>query len=984
MWLGLLGPLSVRHDDADVLVPAAKQRIVLAALLRRANRVVSFDELAEALWDSVPPSTARVTLHNYVKRLRQVLGPVVAARIITRDPGYLISIREQELDLLHFTSLCAAGSAAVHAGLWDQADLVLGQALRLWRGAPLADVPSEVLRREEVPRLEQMRLQAQEWHIEAALHLGRHDQLVPTLRALIAQHQLRERFHGQLMLALYQGGRQGDALAAYRDARQMLVDELGVEPGPELRRLHQRILAADPELSAQRWAPASTTPQRSAARANQSPCVPAQSAAAGDEPATRRVLPRQVPAGVLFFVGRAAELETLSGLLGRAAAGETGVISAIGGTAGVGKTALAVHWAHQVAGRFPDGQLYVNLRGFGPSDPVTATAALRGFLDALQVPAAQIPGGFEEQQGLYRSLLASRSVLIVLDNARDGDQVRPLLPGSPGCMVVVTSRSELAGLVATEGARSLSLDVLTDAEAHELLARRIGAPRLAAEPDAARELTGLCARLPLALAITAARASARPGFALAALAAELRDARSRLDALATGEQATDLRVVFSWSYYSLEAPAARMFRLLGLHPGPDITAAAAASLAALTPGEAHGLLRELTRRHLLAEPAPGRYVFHDLLRVYAAEQAHAEEGEPGCRQALHRTLDHYLHTGHDAAHMMQPQRGTLALTPAEPGVTPEHLDDHEQALAWFKAEHQVLLSTTSLAAETSFHTCAWQLPWSMATFLDWQGHWHDWAATQRIALAAVTRETDQAAQATARRAFAAACIRRADYDEASIHLKECLNLYAQLGDRAGESRIHRDLGNLSEYQDRYDDALGHAEQALSLSRTIADQAGHAAALTNVGSYHARLGDHQQALICGQQALDLHRELGSRYGEAHTWEVLGYANHHLGRLTEAASCYRHALSLFRELGDRVYEATTLTFLGDTHHAAGDPRAARDAWQQALAILEDLQHPGAEELSAKLAELIAAARLGRPADPRPGPPAAGHPATTPSGA
>jgi DNA-binding SARP family transcriptional activator/tetratricopeptide (TPR) repeat protein len=926
MWLGVLGSLSVWHDDAEVFVPAPKQRVVLAALLRRANQVVSFDELAEAVWDGAAPLGARVTLRNYVKRLRQVLGPVVSARIITRDPGYLINMSETELDLLQFTSLCAAGGDAVHAGRWDRADIVLGEALGLWRGSPLADVPSEVLRREEVPRLEQLRLQAQEWHIEAALHLGRHDQLVPKLRALIAQHQLRERFHWQLMVALYQAGRQADALAAYRDARRMLVDELGVEPGPALRQLHQRILAADPRLSAQPWAPGSSA------------------------------LPRQVPTGTGQFVGRTAELEALSGLLDLAASGETVVISAVGGTAGVGKTALAVHWAHQVSGRFPDGQLYVNLRGFDPSgSPVPPAEAIRDFLNAFQVPPTSIPAGLQAQAAMYRSLLAGRRMLVVLDNARDCEQVRPLLPGSAGCLVLVTSRSELPGLAAAEGAQPLTLDVLTDTEAHELLARRIGAARLAAEPGAAKELTELCAWLPLALAITAARAGARPGFALAALAAELRDARGRLDALATGEQATDVRAVFSWSYESLQAPAAQMFRLLGLHPGPDITAPAAASLAAIPLPQARRLLRELTRCHLLVEPAPGRYALHDLLRAYAAEQAHAKDGEPGCRAAIHRMLDHYLHTCHHAAHLMQPLRGTLALAPAQPGVRPEHLADHEEALAWFEAEHHVLLSAVSLAAETRFDTCAWQLPWSMATFLDWRGHWHDWAATQRTALAAVTRQGDQAAQATARRAFAAACIRLADYDEAHTHLTECLSIYAQLGDRAGESRIHRDLGNLSEYQGRYADALGHAELALSLSQAIADQAGQAAALTNAGSYHAMLGHYPQALVYCQQALELHRELGARYGEAHTWIGLGYIDHQLGNLTEAAASYEHALRLFRELGDRLYEATILDHLGDTHDAAGDPAAACHAWRQALAILEELQHTDADKLRAKLATL-----------------------------
>jgi DNA-binding SARP family transcriptional activator len=593
MWLGVLGRLSVRDDDAEIRISAPKQRVVLAALLRRANQVVSLDELAEVLWDSTPPPTARVTLRNHVKCLRQVVGPAVSARIVTLPPGYLIEVREPELDLLRFTSLCAAGSQAVRARRWDQADASLSAALALWRGSPLADVPSEVLRRDEIPRLEQLRLQAQEFLMDAALRLGRHAEVIPELRVLVAQHRMRERFHGQLMLALYQSGQQAEALAVYRGARQMMVGELGVEPGPELRRLHQRMLAGDPDVMVR----------------------------AAEAPATIRVLPRQVRAGISDFVGRESELATLSGALEVASSGETVTITVVGAP-GVGKTTLAVNWARQAAGKFPDGQLYVNLRGFDPAGwPVAPTEAIQGFLDALGVPAASIPDDLPARAALYRSLTAGRRMLVLLDNARDSDQVSPLLPGSPGCLVLVTSRSELPGLVAAEGARTLRLGVFSEAEALELLARRIGTARVAAERDVARELTLLCASLPLALAITAARASARPGFPLATLARELRDANGRLDALATGEQTADIREAFSWSYRCLQPPAARMFRLLGRYPYPDITVAAAASLAATTPREARGLLRELTRCHLLAESSPGRYAFHGLLGAYAAELA---------------------------------------------------------------------------------------------------------------------------------------------------------------------------------------------------------------------------------------------------------------------------------------------------------------------------------------------------------------------------
>jgi len=635
MWLGVLGSLTVRDDGAEVHLSAPKQRIVLAAMLRRANQVVPFDELAGFLWDSAPPSTPRVTLRSHVTGLRRVVGPAVSARIIARSPGYLIDAREAELDLLHFTSLCASGAEAAQAARWEEADGALGQAMALWRGTPLEDIPSEVLRREEVPRLEQLWLDARERRIDAALHLGRHDELVAELRDLVAQHRARERFHGQLMLALYRSGHEAETFAAFRDARQVLADELGAEPGPELRHLYQRMLSADPGLAAR-------SPKRS-------------------RPAAVR--PRRIQAGTPDFVGRAPELAVLHGMLDAAAAGQPVVISAVGGTAGVGKTTLALHFAHQVTGRFPDGLLYVNLRGFDPSQlPVTPEEAIRGFLDALQVAPASIPAGPAAQAALYRSLTAGRRMLVLLDNARDSEQVRPLLPGSPGGLVLVTSRSELPGLLA-DGARALGLGLFSDTEALDLLARRIGAARVAAEPEAARELIRLCARLPLALAITAARATARPGFPLAALAGELRDADGRLDALDTGEQIADARAVFSWSYDGLPPAPARMFRLLGLHPGPDITTAAAASLAAVTPGEARDQLGELTRGHLLSEPVPGRYVLHDLLRVYAAERARAQDGEQACREATRRFLDHYLHRAQGRA----PDAAAARHAPADPG-----------------------------------------------------------------------------------------------------------------------------------------------------------------------------------------------------------------------------------------------------------------------------------------------------------------------------
>jgi tetratricopeptide (TPR) repeat protein/DNA-binding XRE family transcriptional regulator len=675
---------------------------------------------------------------------------------------------------------------------------------------------------------------------------------------------------------------------------------------------------------------------------------PASSAPAG--------VPHQLPAAVVGFTGRAPEMAALTQILDDAGAGGPGtvVISAIGGTAGVGKTALALHWAHQAAQHFPDGRLYVNLRGFDPfGGPTASEAVIRGFLDALGVPTERIPVSPEAQAGLYRSLLADRKMLIVLDNARDEQQVRPLLPASPGSLVLVTSRSQLGGLAAADGARLISLDVLRHGEAVQLLTARLGAARAAAEPAAAGQIARLCAHLPLALAVVAARAAARPGFPLAALADELADSAGRLDALDAGDPGSSVRMVFSWSSRQLSGEAARMFRLLGIHPGPDITVPAATSLAGIAEAEARRLLRELDRAHLIAEHLPGRYAFHDLLRAYAAEQAQHIDSDTCRRETIGRMLDHYLHTAAAAGRLLDPAEEPVVLAPPRPGAAAKQPADHRRAMAWFEAEHQVLLGAVLLAARSGFEIHAWQLPWAMGSFLRARGHWQEQAATQRTALAAATRLGDTAAQALSGRLLAMACADLGDHDQARRHYASSLTLYQRLGNRRGEAKIHRNLGVLAGRDGRYADAIEHNEQALSLFQAIGDKANEAGALNSVGWYHGLLGHYQQARAFCRQALTLCAETGHRWLEGHVWDSVGYAEHHLGNFAEAVTCYQRALRLKRETSARFEEAATLSDLGDTHHAASELAQARQAWQQALAILDDLQHPDAARVRAKLA-------------------------------
>jgi len=667
---------------------------------------------------------------------------------------------------------------------------------------------------------------------------------------------------------------------------------------------------------------------------------------------TVRQRPAQLPAAVAGFIGRAAVLAELEAAIGGGAVPV--VISAIGGMAGVGKTALAVHFAHKVAGRFPDGQLYVNLRGFDPAAPPLAPAtAIRGFLEALNVPPVRIPPQLEAQAALYRSLLAGRRMLILADNARDPSQVRPLLPGVPGCTVLVTSRNHLTGLAATDGARLIGIDVLTEEEARDLLAARLGRDRAAAEAAAVGELIGLCGRLPLALAIVAALAAARPTSRLSVLAAELRS--RRLDALATGDDpVADVRAVFSWSYRALPPAAARLFRLLGLHPGPDFTAKAAASLAGVTVRSAHQSLEALAGMNLVTEEVAGRFVLHDLVHGYAAELARATDSEPQQQAATGRMLDHYLYTAHAAAFLLEPKRlpSSVALPSCHTGVTPDQLADAAAARIWLDAERLVLLSAIGQAAAGGWNTHAAQLAWTLREYLSRGGYFHELMTSHGAALEACRSQGDRYGQARSHSGIASAFGWLGQHREASAHLLRALDLYADIGDTVRQATTHLDLGWVLSNQDRISDALGHAEQALDLYRSAGDQYGHGGSLNSMGWSHALLGDYQLALTYCQQALDLQREIGDRRHEASTLDSLGYAYDHLGQRHRAIDCYKQAVALHHEHGDGYYEAITLDHLGDTHHAASDQTAARAAWRQAADILDDLDHPAAAQIHAKL--------------------------------
>jgi DNA-binding SARP family transcriptional activator len=942
----LLGPLVVRSGGAVVPVRQAKQRVLLAALLLDANRVVGVDALGEALWGSATPPSARNTVRNYVKRLRDALGEAGRARIISQPRGYSMQVSPGELDVHRFEILLEAARGAARNGSWTRAADQAGAALQLWQGEALADIDSDLLRQREVSRLAEMRLYAEEIRIDAAVHLGRQAEVIGELRRHVTANPLRERFHALLMLALYCDGRQAEALAAYQHAYRVLADELAAEPGTGLRELHHRVLTGEPAFGA---GPASAMTQTLSR--NPGPRPLPEPATDQVPPAPRQLaraeagaLPRQLPAAVGGFTGRGTELAALTGLLD-AQPGDRPpamVISAIGGTAGVGKTALAVHWAHRVAQRFPDGQLYVNLRGYDPGPPVPAADALAAFLRSLGVPGQDIPPEEGERAARYRSLLAGKQVLIVLDNAGSADQVRPLLPGTPACTVVVTSRDALAGLVAMDGAARLDLDLLPPEDAVALLRTLIG-ERADAEPSAAAELAAQCCRLPLALRVAAELAASRPAAPLAGLTTELADLQTRLDLLGAGEDPrTQVRAVFSWSCRHLSTDAARAFRLAGLHPGPDIEPYAAAALTGATPSQARRILEALARAHLVSPAAPGRYAMHDLLRAYARELAATLDPQEDQHAALTRLFDHYLHAATTAMDTLFPAGRHLRPRIPRPATQVPPLADPAAAREWLDGERAALVAAAAHTAAHGWPGHATRLAAILASYLLRGGHFPEAVTVFGHALGAARRAGDRAAEATALNLIGNVGLEQGRFQQACDHYRQSLTLCRAAGDRAGEARVLGNMGIAEMELGRYAQAARHQQQTVALYRHIGDRFGEARALGSLGWARQRQGRYQEAAGYHQQALGLSRELGDRLGEAWVLANLGVVDLRLGRYQHAAGYLQQAMAMFHEIGDTSGEAESLVRLGEVYLGLGRYEHAAGNFEQALAMSRDKGH------------------------------------------
>jgi DNA-binding SARP family transcriptional activator/Tfp pilus assembly protein PilF len=894
----VLGPLRVLVDGREVTVTAAKLRILLATLLLRANTVVGHDELIDRLWEHDPPAGARDTVRAYVMRLRNLLG---RDTIGTAPAGYMIQVEPSQLDLLHVRDLLADGR--VH------------EAWSLWRGPALTDVPSDSLRRDESPALEELRLHVLTRRIDEDLALGRHAEVVAELRTTVAEHPLHEGLTGQLMVALYRGGRTAEALEHYDRLRQRLRADLGADPGAEIQRLHQQILGNDQALT--------LSPDR-----------------------TATPVPRQLPAMPRRFTGRTRELAALGG-------GGAFVISAIGGVGGVGKTWLAVHWAHRNVRRFPDGQLYVNLRGFDPAGPpMDPSTALRSFLGALGVEPTAIPRELDAQSAQYRSLVAGKRLLVVLDNARDSDQVLPLLPGD-SCTTVITSRNRLATLVVNHGATLVSLDVVTDDEARQLLVAWLGPVRIDAEPDAVAELIDRCGGLPLALGIVAARVLTEPDMPLAETARQLRT-RTPLDVLDGGELGVNLRAVFECSYRALSPSAAEVFRLLGVAPGADISLAAVRSLVGHDPVE----LDELERAHLV-QRSGDRYRMHDLVRLYAAEQAAGVDTST----AVHRLVDFY----------MQTLRGCTALLDLDPpqaeypdpldGCRPLPIADAKSALAWFATEQDNLRAAQEMSAELGWHEHVWLMAWCRKDVHYRLGLLQEERASWQLALAAAEHLARKPLVITAHRLLGLALTHAEAGETAGAlrHLRQALDLAEQTGDLAELSRVHRGLSVVYGNEGDYETALRHAVRHYEIFAELGDTFRGSRARNAVGWFRAVVGDLDGARADCEAALEQQQKGDDRDGMAATLDSLGFIAHRLGDSHQALDYFHQALTVFRDLDSRYQEADTLLNIGDVHRDLGAPAQARRFWREALALYRS-QHRAAtvEQVEQRLRDSAGADR------------------------
>ncbi|OKK22726.1 hypothetical protein AMK16_06590 [Streptomyces sp. CB00455] len=1008
---GLLGPLVVRRAGTVLDPGRRRQRLLLIRLLLADGRAVAPQTLCEELWPQQPggaPGAAMGSLHAHISKVRAVLEPRHLRRqgtfdvLVTEPLGYALRVPPESRDTVRFERAVAQAHRFMDQGRPDRVVEEARRGLEMWRGTAFADAAHHLFATHETARLEELRQTTREIRATALLLQGRITEALDAAQELTTEHPLRETGWALLLRALYLGGRHPEALQRYTDLRRHLADELGLEPGPSLRALHHGILHHDlpPLRSADELhrygaasvpggdaghgsdpvgSPMSGAPGGGGATAPVGPaayepaaCEPADAAersdascdgaAAGERTTASLARPAQLPRSLPVFAGRAAEgawLSAVSGAPGRPGPTAAPVV-VISGAPGVGKTTFAVHHAHRIAASFPDGQLFVNLCGFHPHAPAVEPGnALQGFLTALGVPAQRIPEDTPGRSTLFRSLLADRRILLVLDNARDEQQVRPLLPAGAGCLTLITSRNQLPGLITTDGAKPLTLPLPSEAEAHQALERRLGTERLVAEPTATADIIRLCGRLPLAMAVVAARAELDPAFPLHAIADELRHTHGGLDAFTGFDTTTDVRAVFSWSYQSLDETAARLFRLLALHPGPHITAPAAAGLAGLPLPRTRRALAGLVGSCLVEQPVPGRYSLHDLLRGYGTELAHTHDTPEERRHATLRVLDHYMFTAYEANQLLKHDTTPeLDLGAPDPGATPENLTTIKQATRWLTAEHPVLtgLLHTAVSQKLDHHTTG--LAWSLKDHLHRQEFWPEAITALTPALEVARRQNNLLEEGRCLRHLGGIHGYLGHREQALHHLQRATTIFEELDAVGEQARAHYVTACALFLFGRIQEAVTFSERGLELSRETGEELWLAECLLELAWFHSNLGNLEKSLLYSEEGIALFQRLDAPWQLAQAWDILGYNLRLLGRYEDSVTTYQRASRAFEELGDHRNAIGTLMRLGDTRLASGDREGARANWVHALESADEraMSH-SAQQVRDRLAALDA---------------------------